>query len=227
MKKIRILLLLCLPLLMSGCPVPGFETCTFQNTSTFVPLTPGASYFVIYQYLTPIIIRQHTANSAGKITVASHGQPCTSLYITPVVNSNVSLSASPSSVDLPSPPSTVTITGQSFDTTYGMPEVQYYDGNGYVIGSVYATSVSGGGTSLQANVPDLSAAYSGTYQVKVTNKTSLGYYTHIVGSATMVAYGRDRLDSDGDGWYDDEDCWPYSPGCNCQTHGYCLDEPIY
>jgi hypothetical protein len=143
------------------------------------------------------------------------------------VDEAVESAADPSSVNLPSPPLTVTVTGQSFDTTYGMPEVQYYDGNGYMIGSVYATSVSGGGTSLVDNVPDLYAAYSGTYQVKVTNKTSQGYYTHIVGSATIIAYGRDRLDSDGDGWYDDEDCYPYSAGCNCNTGYACVDDIIY
>lgn len=80
-----------------------------------------------------------------------------------------------------------------------------------LVGSVYAASVSSNGTSLQANVPDLSNAYSGTYQVRVTNKTSDGYYAHIVGSATMTAWGRDRTDSDSDGWYDDEDCAPYDP----------------
>jgi hypothetical protein len=92
-----------------------------------------------------------------------------------------------------------------------MPLVEYFDGNGYYCGSVYATSVSSGGTSLQASMPDLSYIYSGTYQVKVTNKTDTGYYLDLVGSATMTGWGRDRVDSDGDGWYDDEDCDPYDP----------------
>jgi hypothetical protein len=30
----------------------------------------------------------------------------------------------------------------------------------------------------------------------------------------MTAWGRDRPDSDGDGWYDDEDCNPYDPYLN-------------
>ena len=97
--------------------------------------------------------------------------------------------------------------------------VEYFDSNGYMVGSVYASSVASGGTSLQANMPDLSSAYSGTYQVKVTNKRSQGYYAHVVGAATMNAWGRDRPDSDGDGWYDDEDCDPYDPYLNysCST----------
>jgi len=143
--------------------------------------------------------------------------------------SNLSLSASPSSIDLESPPSTVTITGQSFDTTYGMPRVEYFDSSGFLVGSVYASSVSGGGTSLVATVPDLSNAYSGTYQIRVTNKTYQGYYSHRVGNATVEAWGRDRPDSDGDGWYDDQDCAPYDPyqytGCSETCGGY-GNEPL-
>ena len=138
----------------------------------------------------------------------------------------MALSASPSSVYLPDPPATATVTGQLFDTTYGMPEVSYFDSWGYLVGSVYANSVAGGGTSLQANVPDLSYVYSGTYQVKVTNKTSSGYYVHIVGSAPLSAWGRDRADSDGDGWYDDEDCHPYDPSLSSCTCGGYGNEPL-
>ena len=111
-----------------------------------------------------------------------------------------------------------------------MPKVDYFDGNGYMVGSVYASSVSGGGTSLQASVPDLSTAYSGTYQVRVTNKTSSGYYAHVVGTVTITAWGRDRVDSDGDGWYDDEDCDPWDPYLTNNCGGEVCgggQEPIY
>jgi len=117
----------------------------------------------------------------------------------------------------------VTITGQGFDTTYGMPRVEYFDANGFWVGTTDATSVWGGGTALQCNVPNLSQVYSGTYTIRVTNKTSQGYYSHRVGTASLSAYGRDRLDSDGDGWYDDQDCDPYDPYLNtdCSGAGTC------
>jgi hypothetical protein len=232
MKKILLLLSLSLLLLLPGCGSGGSSTCTRSN------LTPGATYRVYYAHpeYPPERIVTVTASSTGSATVSSYGFPCDGLIWVLVTNSNVALSASPASVYLPSPPTTTTISGQGFDTTYAMPEVEYFDSNGYLVGSVYASSVSGDGTSLQANVPDLSNVYSGTYQVRVTNKTSGGYYTNIVGSATMTGWGRDRVDSDGDGWYDDEDCAPYDPSLNYScadtcggtgTTPYTLCEPMY
>jgi hypothetical protein len=108
-----------------------------------------------------------------------------------------------------------------------MPQVDYFDSSGYLIGGVYATSVASDGTSLQANVPDLSYVYSGTYQVRVMNKTSSGYYVHTVGSAPMTTWGRDRPDSDGDGWYDDEDCNPYDPYLNYNCSNCNKENVIY
>ncbi len=210
MRKILLILSLSLPFIFAGCGSGGSATCTSPA------LTAGATYRVYYTrpvYPTDIILTK-VADSTGHITTPTYGYPCGALLYVLVTNANVPLSASPSSVYLPTPPSTTTITGQGFDATYGMPEVDYFDGNGYLVGAVYANSVSSDGTSLQANVPDLSGVYTGTYQVKVTNKTSGGYYANIVGSATMAGWGRDRVDSDGDGWYDDEDCDPYDPSRN-------------
>lgn len=224
MKKMLPVLACSLLLLVSpGCKLLGLNSCTFDRTHTFVPLTPGASYEVFYPFTDPPIFEKRVANSSGTISVPSHGQPCNQLVVIALTYSNLSLTASPASVYLPTPPETATVTGQSFDTTYGAPRVDYFDSNGYLVGSAYANSVAADGTSLQANTPDLSNVYSGTYQVQVTNKTYEGYYAHIVGSATMTGWGRDRPDSDGDGWYDDEDCAPYDPSrnydCNCGNSG--------
>lgn len=208
-----------------------------SNTCNFTGLTPGGNYVILIPGTTPdgtptTTMVQRTASSTGTISIKTSAN-CANVVAIPAINSNFTLSASPSSVYLPSPPATATVTGQSFDTTYGMPRVDYFDSNGYFIGGTYATSVDSGGTSLQANVPDLSYVYSGTYQVKVVNKTSSGYYVHTVGSASLTAWGRDRPDTDGDGWYDDQDCDPYDPNrnydCNqtCGGGGYNWESGLY
>jgi len=215
MKKILLVLSLSLLLILPGCGGGG------QNSCPLTGLTPGATYLVFITGSNGIAITlTRIANSNGAITIQTPVN-CSNVYAVLATNSNLALSASPSSIYLPGPPSTATITGQSFDTTYGMPRVEYFDGNGYLVGSVYATSVSGGGTSLQASVPDLSNAYSGNYVVRVTNKTYQGYYAHTVGTASITAWGRDRADSDGDGWYDDEDCDPYDPSLNYNCSEIC------
>ena len=217
MKKLLPLLLLSFVFILPGCGNRSNNTCSYGGN------VPNSTYLLVFDVGNGA--KQEvvaTSDNFGTIIVPKPvgAASCGSVTIVIRLNSNVPLSASPSSIDLTTPPSTATITGQSFDSTYGMPRVDYFDGDGYLVGSVYATSVSGS-TSLTASVPDLSSAYSGTYQIRVTNKTSSGYYAHQVGTASMSAYGRDRLDSDGDGWYDDEDCDPEDPYRNT----YCNDCP--
>jgi hypothetical protein len=228
MRKLLLALSLFLVFMLPGCS-SSTHNCTISG------LVPGATYLIV----TPnnmgalVTTATATADSNGSITIRTTVN-CGSLGAIRAFNSNLALSASPSSVDLLAPPATATITGQSFDATYGMPRVDYFDGSGYLVGTAYATSVSSDGTWLQANMPDLSYVYSGTYQVKVTNKTYEGYYAHIVGYATMTGWGRDRVDSDGDGYFDDQDCAPYDPyrnyDCSCNSddgdRGYTYDQPI-
>ena len=219
MKKILPLLLLLLLLVLPGCGSGGSGS---SNTCFYSGLTPNSTYLFVFNLTgggTQSVIGVSTSTGSVVVIKPINGA-CNNVQIILRLNSNLTLSSNPSSIDLTSPPSTVTITGQSFDSTYGMPRVDYYDGNGYLVGSAYASSVSGS-TLLTANVPDLSEAYSGSYQIKVTNKTSSGYYSHTVGTADVSAYGRDRLDSDNDGWYDDEDCDPYDPS----RASYCNDCP--
>ena len=219
MKKILLLLLLLFVIILPGC-----RRSTTYYTCTYTGLSANTTYMVIIDHgggATETLLRFSGSN--GSITFTTTVTCSNVMAVIPVTFSNLSLSAGPSSINLLSPPSTVTITGQSFDTTYGMPRVDYFDGNGYLVGSVYASSVSGD-SSLTANVPDLSSAYSGSYQIRVTNITSQGYYTHVVGTADLSAYGRDRYDSDGDGYYDDEDCDPYDPYRSTWCGG-CPEDP--
>jgi hypothetical protein len=219
MKKMILILSLCLVAAsLQGC-IRYVSGCLYTGS-------PGAPYFVRY----PDGVEIHgTVGSSGQIKPNPRGYACSQLIVFVGFSFGLALSASPSSVYLPSPPTSGTITGQSFDATYGMPRVDYYDGDGYLVDSVYATSVSADATSLQANFPDLSSVYSGTYQVKVTNMRSDGYYLNTVGSASMTGWGRDRPDSDGDGWFDDEDCDPFDPFYtdNCVQVCGGGNEPIY
>ncbi len=214
MKKIVLVFSLCLALILVGCgggSSSSSTTCRFGGA-------PNAFYGVTYPDSFSVT---GFTNQFGDLWVSKRGYTCDQLRVRVGTNSFYTLTASPASVYLPSPPATGTISGQGFDATYGTPSVNYFDSNGYLIGTAYANSVSGDGTSLQANLPDLSYVYSGNYQVRVTNKAYDGLYLNIVGSATMTGWGRDRPDSDGDGWYDDEDCAPYDPSFNYNCSGTC------
>jgi hypothetical protein len=222
MRGMLLLLLLSVVLVLPGCSGGGSHTCSRNG------LVPNATYLVTeFDVFSgpPAKMYTRVASPTGTITITTTAN-CSDVGFVLLTNSNIALSASPSSINLESPPATVTITGQSFDTTYSMPRVEYFDGNGFLVGSTLANSVWGGGTALECSVPDLSQVYSGTYTILVTNKTSQDYYAHRVGTATITTWGRDRLDSDGDGWYDDQDCDPYNP--YVYTDCYCGggQEPI-
>ncbi|MFN2454135.1 MAG: hypothetical protein ABR577_07930 [Pyrinomonadaceae bacterium] len=124
----------------------------------------------------------------------------------------VPFSATPSSVNLQTPPPTFEMTGSDLDTIYGMPYVEYVDQyTGDLIGSATATTVSSDGTWLQANMPDLSSVYSGTYNVLVSNVQADGSLQY-VGTSTMDAYGRD-------GVYEPP---PDPDPCSCPSNMECM-----
>jgi len=229
MKKILLLISFSFLLVLPGCNPFATQYCNLTGPANM-------PYLIVYPCINgacgPINdTARGTVGADGKFRVPQRGFSCSTLQGLARFGANlgIALSASPSSVYLPTPPTSGTITGQGFDATYGMPQVDYFDNStGFLMGSVVATSVNSNGTSLQANMPDLSSVYSGTYKVKVTTRTYDGYYLDIVGWATMSGWGRDRPDSDGDGLYDDEDCDPYDPfNSSCaETCGGTGNEPL-
>lgn len=147
----------------------------------------------------------------GTAHYPSRGFDCRNIGLRHGLTFGFSLTADPSSIYLPAPPSSGMVYGQGMSGTYGPALAEYFDSNGYYIGETTSWWVSGDGTSLQAPFPDLSSVYSGSYRIRITNMTWDGYYIEEVGDAYGSGWGRDRLDSDGDGWFDDEDCYPYDP----------------
>jgi hypothetical protein len=119
---------------------------------------------------------------------------------------------SPGSVDLQAPPGSMEMSGSGLETAYGMPRIEYRDPyTGALVAVTTATEVRKG-SSLTMTTPDLSAVYSGTYNVVVSNVLADGSF-EIVGGATVDAYGRDY-----------EYVPPPPPGeCGCPPDGgYCL-----
>lgn len=193
MKKILLIMVLCVAGFTAGCPLSGggcgVDYCCV-NGQAYTPFT--AFYPDGYVYNGSIGI-----NNVG--TYSLRGYNCSQISVLTGSNFGFGLSASPSSVDLNAPPAVFTITGQGMSGTYGLPKVEYFNNYGFLIGSVTATAVAGDGTWVQANTPDLSSVYSGTYQIRVTNMRSDGYYLELVGSAAIDAWGRDAPPDDGGG----------------------------
>ena len=192
---------------LGGCEQPPPSPPDF----CYITGPPNAPFIVLYADGSSIR-GAFGSNGSGILILISplgHRYTCGQPTVLFGTNSGLSLSAAPCTVDLNALPSSVTITGQAIDGTYGMPLVEYFDSNGYLVGSTSATAVASDGSWLTAPPSNLWSVYSGIYQVRVTNRRSDGWYLNIVGTATMNCYGRDRADSDLDGYYDDEDCYPY------------------
>ncbi len=205
-RRTGILLVLSLIFVGMGikCPKGGGS----NQCSSFCNV--GSTYLIIYQDGGCTRDRE-VACFAGSLNYPRDCYGSCNAYVREKRFFFFSLTADPSGTDLNSPASSLTISGQGMDGSYGMPRLDYFDADGFLIGTVYASSVAGGGSSLQAPVPDLSLVYSGTYTIEVTNMSSEGYYTDVVGTATLNGWGRDPVDSDGDGVYDNYDCYPYDP----------------
>lgn len=91
--------------------------------------------------------------------------------------------AVPDYVDASNPPSTITITGEGIDATYGMPFVQFFDLDGNLIAQLQASAVAPDGFSLEGATPDLSSISTNSYLIVISNVTADG--TEVIGSTTI------------------------------------------
>lgn len=97
--------------------------------------------------------------------------------------------ADPDAIDLQSPPSTITFgNGGGIDTTYGSPQVAYYDDYGGYLGD--GTVTGSGSNWVTATVPGLWNVYTGSYTVQISNKQADGSWV-IIGEASGTTFNRD------------------------------------
>lgn len=121
----------------------------------------------------------------------------------------------PSSIDVSSPPSTVTIHGQGMSPTNGMPTVEYYDQNGNLAQEVHATTCAQDGSWISGPPPDLSLAVTGEYTLLVRNANG-----DVVASAVINIFNFQPCTSDPE---EVSQCnaWNYDT-CTCRD----LDEDL-
>lgn len=174
--------------LLAGClPIPDCRDCGF---------THGGRVRLGYPLPCDNCTMTVVADSQGCIT---YQQPdngrCIDVSKTEISSFRL-FSVSPGDVDLQSPPSSFTISGEAMSTAYGMPKVDFWDKNEVLQYQTTASSVSADGTTLQVSTPDLSQVYSGYYNIEVSNINPDGS-TQIIGVATVQTYGRDEPDP----WY--------------------------
>jgi hypothetical protein len=184
MKKLLLTLLISLAAgSLSGCRVPE---CVREG------LTPNRLYIVSYD--NPPTTRRdilQTADANGRLTFPPDANGgCSAVTVSPAGVGFLNFSASPDSIDLNSPPATMTISGSGISSQYYMPRVEFYDNNSNFVGSVTAVWVASDGSSLVAYTPDLSSVYSGTYQLAIVNINE-GETRELIGVTNVDAYGRD------------------------------------
>ncbi len=83
------------------------------------------------------------------------------------------------------PPATVTLSGNGFKCTYGMPLVQYFDTNGNVSAATRASACAADGTWISTPTPSLTALVSGTYLGIVSNANVSGGFDFLA-TVTMA-----------------------------------------
>lgn len=202
-------LVLSLGMLSSCRPCPPCpESCGW---APFTELT------VTYRLNTGTVIDRFNVPGNGCVTYSSRCLDCNGNRIEVMGRRRSSFfglfSVSPDPINLQAPPGTLTIYGYGISAAYGMPTIECLDPYGRRVSTTMATSVAGDGSWVQINLPDLSHAYTGQFQVLVVNRTWDGGQEEM-GYSPINLWGRNRVDADGDGWFLDEDCDDNNPSIN-------------
>lgn len=95
------------------------------------------------------------------------------------------LTSSPNPVNSQTAPQGFTVNGSGFNTTYGMPKVEYFNDYGDFVGVASAASVTS--SAMSGTMPDLTNLYDGTYTMLISNATAVGW--EAVGYTTVQTYG--------------------------------------
>jgi hypothetical protein len=105
-----------------------------------------------------------------------------------LVSPNLGATFSPTAYNTAQPPSTITVTGTGFSSTYGQPIVQFYDEAGQFYWE--ATTVGSTSTTVTVDTPTLAAGSNGAYvgyEGIVLNENASGDY-YGVGTAILHVY---------------------------------------
>ena len=194
-KRMILPLTLCfvISLMTQGC---GSSATCVRNV--FPAGTNGQVYYALVYWSCDGYQQRYRVGFDGNVYVPRRCAPsnCYGIYILNVFFS-FTFTSSPSSIDLLSPPSTITFAnGGGIDTTYGSPQVAYYDDYGGYIGTGQVTGA--GSDWVTATVPDLSNVYSGTYTVQISNLQADGSW-QITGEASGTTWDRDPPPGGGGG----------------------------
>jgi hypothetical protein len=195
MKRLSFLSSLCLVagLLFQGCGSSGPQC----DITVFPGGTNGGNYTATLLWGCDGYRDTRRVGFDGRVRVPQRCASWCGDIIVTSVRQIFTFSLSPFSIDLLSPPSSVTFSnGGGVDSTYGSPQVAYFDGYGTYIGAGQVTSW--GSDWVVATVPDLSQVYSGSYTIQVQNMTSSGAWEW-VGEGVGSAYNRDAPPSGGGG----------------------------
>jgi hypothetical protein len=125
---------------------------------------------------------------------------------------------SPSPIDAWSPPSTGTISGSGLDSTYDMPQVQYYTMDGTYVAQDTATYVASDGSSITVPGGDLSTLNPGTYAGFVYNAGPSSTWNYVGTTSVQVMVPHVTI-AGTDQWGDP--CLPYWPYDSCGLYDYC------